>query len=220
MRTPTLCSITGSAPMRLRRWRSNKSHPMIEISSLVIHTKFKPGRISNLPAGVTPIHLLSGIGGTSFAFGCNAAVKDDCGKIYRVKGKTFSGEVDFEHGNFDYLMGADVDQYDAEVRQETLNWGKWFVQTTGVNGFRLDAVKHIPHSFFKTWMEELRAHFKGRELFAVGEYWTGSLAELQRYAGVTDGTMRLFDVPLHYKFHAASKNGHDFDLSKFSTTRW
>ena len=47
------------------------------------------------------------------AFGCNAAVKDDCGHIYRVKGKTFSGgEVSFEHGNFDYLMGADVDQYD------------------------------------------------------------------------------------------------------------
>jgi alpha-amylase len=148
------------------------------------------------------------------AFGCNAALKDDCGHIYRVKGKTFSGEVDFEHGNFDYLMGADVDQYDAEVQEETLRWGKWFLETTGVNGFRLDAVKHIPFSFFKSWMEQLREHLKGRELFAVGEYWSGDLGELQRYAKVTDGAMRLFDVPLHYKFHEASKKGRGFDLSK------
>jgi hypothetical protein len=35
--------------------------------------------------------------------------------IYRVVGKTFSGEVCFEAGNFDYLMGADVDTYHVLV---------------------------------------------------------------------------------------------------------
>jgi alpha-amylase len=148
------------------------------------------------------------------AFGCNAAVKGDCGRIYRVKGKTFSGEVCFEHGNFDYLMGADVDQYDDEVREESLEWGKWFVDTTGVNGLRLDAVKHIPASFFNYWLDGLRAHLKGRELFAVGEHWSGAVADLQQYADATGGVMRLFDVPLHYKFHEASLNGPDFDMSQ------
>jgi alpha-amylase len=148
------------------------------------------------------------------AFGCNAAVKGDAGRIYRVKCKTFSGEVCFEHGNFDYLMGADVDQYDPEVREEMHNWGRWFVGTTGVNGLRLDAVKHIPASFFKHWISELRAHVKDRALFAVGEYWSGDVADLRHYADETGGVMRLFDVPLHYKLQAASKAGSHGDLSK------
>jgi len=122
--------------------------------------------------------------------------------------------VDFEYGNFDYLMGADVDQYHPEVREETLKWGKWFIETTGVNGLRLDAVKHIPFSLFVWWLKELRAHFKDRQLFAVGEYWSGSLDALQKYAAATNGSMRQFDVPLHYRFHEASKRGRDFDLSK------
>ena len=148
------------------------------------------------------------------AFGSDASKKDYRGRIYRVKGKNFSGEVDIEHGNFDYLMGADVDQYDEDVRNETLKWGKWFIETTGVNGLRLDAVKHIPYSFFTWWLGELRSYFKGRELFAVGEYWSGSLDALQKYAAETTGAMRQFDVPLHYRLHEASKKGRDFDLSK------
>ena len=147
------------------------------------------------------------------AFGCNAAVKDDCGKIYRRVDKNFSGEVDFEHGNFDYLMGADVDQYHPDVRNEEFEWGKWIVETTNLNGFRLDAVKHIPASFYKEWFEKLRAHFPDRELFGVGEYWTGDLAEMQKYIGVTAGVMRLFDVPLHFKLHQASKQGREFNMT-------
>lgn len=35
---------------------------------------------------------------------------------------------------------------------------------------------------------------------------------LQHYLNLTEGTMSLFDVPLHMKFHQASKSGKDFDL--------
>src|SRR5687768_9209190 len=38
------------------------------------------------------------------AFSANADAPDEHGKIYRVVGKSFSGEVCFEFGNFDYLM--------------------------------------------------------------------------------------------------------------------
>ncbi len=130
--------------------------------------------------------------------------------IFRRKDKNFSGEVASEHGNFDYLMGADVDQYHPDVRAEELAWGKWFIDTTNVNGFRLDAVKHMPYSFYVYWFKELREHFKDREIFAVGEYWSGSMDDLRKYIDTTKGTMRLFDVPLHYKLHAASKQGRDF----------
>jgi alpha-amylase len=133
-------------------------------------------------------------------------------QLYLFADKTFSGDVSFEQGNFDYLMGADVDVYNEEVREELFRFGRWFVDTTGVDGFRLDALKHIPATFFKDWLNHLREHFDGHEMFAVGEYWTADLEELDSYLGKVDGAMRLFDVPLHYKLLAASQGGQDFDL--------
>lgn len=148
------------------------------------------------------------------AFGCNAAVKDDCNRIYRVRGKKFSTEVDLEYGNFDYLMGADVDQHNPDVRAELTQWAEWYVRTTGINGFRIDAVKHMPAGFFKQWFADVRKAFPDRELFGVGEYWTGNMDAIQKYLSATDGAMRLFDVPLHFHFQEASKKGHDYDLRK------
>jgi alpha-amylase len=136
------------------------------------------------------------------------------GKIYRRADKNFSGEVSKEHGNFDYLMGASVDQYHPEVRREELEWAKWFIETTNVDGFRLDAVKHIASSFYVDFFKQLRAHFKHREIFAVGEYWSGSIDDIRSYVDRTRGMARLFDVPLHYRLCEASKVGRDFDLSK------
>jgi alpha-amylase len=148
------------------------------------------------------------------AFGADANQPNAGNKIYRVLGKTFSGEVCFEYGNFDYLMGADVDTYHPDVRADLFHWGEWFLETTGVHGFRLDAVKHIPASFYKDWFTHLRAKFPDRELFAVGEYWSGDLRELKHYVDMTHGVMRLFDVPLHFRFRDASKAGRNYDLSK------
>lgn len=148
------------------------------------------------------------------AFGANAAAPDEKGKIYRAVNKTFSGEVAMEFGNFDYLMGADVDHYHPEVRDDLFAWGRWFVDTAKVDGFRLDAVKHIPASFYRDWFNHLRTHFGGKELFGVGEYFTGDVAEMQHYIEQTEGVMRLFDVPLHYNFRDASEKGKDYDLSK------
>lgn len=145
------------------------------------------------------------------AFGANADAPGE-NKIFRVKGKTFSGEVSFEYGNFDYLMGADVDTYNPEVREELFGWMRWFIQRTGVRGFRLDAVKHIPASFYRDAFKHLRGHFKDRELFGVGEFWSPNIAELHDYLRETEGVMRLFDVPLHFKLHEASKRGNHYDL--------
>lgn len=148
------------------------------------------------------------------AFGCNAAAPHDCNKIYRVKGKSFSGEVCLEYGNFDYLMGVDVDTYHPDVRAELFRWGEWFLETTRAQGFRLDAVKHIPASFYRDWFCHLREKYPEKEVFGMGEYWSANRDELKCYLHNTDGVMRLFDVPLHYKFMEASRKGRDYDLSK------
>jgi alpha-amylase len=135
----------------------------------------------------------------------------DTSMIYLLAGKTFDDYVSLEYGNYDYLMGCDLDFQNEEVRQELSAWGKWFLDTAGVDGFRLDAVKHIPSWFFTGWLDELRRH-AGRDLFAVGEYWSPDLEPLLAYIDRTGGKMSLFDVPLHYNFHKAGRAGSSYDM--------
>lgn len=125
--------------------------------------------------------------------------------IFKFINKDWANEVDEEFGNFDYLMGADIDFQNEEVKKELLNWGKWYIETTDVDGFRLDAVKHINADFYEQWLKELRKDQK-EEIFAVGEYWSGDVSKLHRYITETNGEISLFDVPLHYNFYNASRD--------------
>ena len=132
--------------------------------------------------------------------------------IFKFKEKNWNEAVDEEYGNYDYLMGADIDFSNSKVVEECTKWGKWYIEFTGIDGLRLDAVKHIPADFYKKWIEDMRNHSK-KELFTVGEYWSGDVEKLHRYITETDGKISLFDVPLHYNFYSASKD-ENFDLSK------
>lgn len=131
--------------------------------------------------------------------------------IYRFIGKEWDSDVDGEFGNYDYLMGVDLDMSDEEVVEELNHWGEWYFETTGVDGFRLDAVKHIDFSFYKNWLTHLRRKFQ-KPIFAVGEYWNSELEILETYIEKTKGVLSLFDVPLHFNmFHASISNGY-FDM--------
>lgn len=132
--------------------------------------------------------------------------------IFKFKDKQWNQEVDEEYGNYDYLMGADLDFNNKEVVEECKRWGKWFLETAKPTGFRLDAVKHIPAIFYKDWITYLREETK-QELFTVGEYWTGDISKLHKYIELTEGKISLFDIPLHYNFYQASKDTN-YDLSK------
>ncbi len=131
--------------------------------------------------------------------------------IFKLGNKQWEQEVDKENGNFDYLMGASLDLSRDDVQEELYRWGSWFVRTTGVDGFRLDAVKHMRFSFYKEWLHALREEF-GKEFFSVAEYWHRDLAALKNYVEVTGGAASLFDVPLHFRFKEASESGADFDM--------
>jgi alpha-amylase len=133
--------------------------------------------------------------------------------IYLLKGKSFDSNVDLEKGNFDYLMGCDLDMRNSEVQGEIKYWGEWVYDTTNVDGFRFDAVKHVSAGFFPEWLEHVRHHAK-RDLFAVGEYWSYEVEALHNFIDVTEGKVDLFDAPLHLNFHLASQAGENYDLSK------
>lgn len=120
-------------------------------------------------------------------------------------------EVDEELGNFDYLMGADVEFRNKAVYEELKYWGRWLSDQVQVGGFRLDAAKHIPAWFFRDWVGHMRESVDP-ELFVVAEYWHPDMAALGSYLELVDRQLMLFDVALHYNFHDASKQGADFDM--------
>ena len=132
--------------------------------------------------------------------------------VWLFEGKQWNENVNDELGNYDYLMGSDVHVIDPAVSAEMDRWGRWYVETTGVDGLRLDALKHVGADFFARWLPELR-RATGRALPAVGEYWSRDVAELEGYLE-TVPFMSLFDVPLHFHLHAASTSNGDVDLSR------
>lgn len=133
--------------------------------------------------------------------------------VYKFYGKHWDETVDKENGNYDYLMGADIDLNNVDVVNELKNWGKWYVDTTGVDGFRLDAVKHIRREFYPEWLEVLR-NYKEKKMFAVGEYWSANIDTISEFINKTDRCMSLFDVPLHYNFYRASISNGEFNMSQ------
>ena len=132
--------------------------------------------------------------------------------IYKFYGKHWDENVDSENGNYDYLMGADIDLNNFDVVNELKTWGRWYLENAGFSGFRLDAVKHIRAEFFPEWLGKLRDD-TGRELFSVGEYWSANINTLQNYIEKTENCMSLFDVPLHYNLYRASISNGEFNMS-------
>ena len=138
---------------------------------------------------------------------------DSSGGIYRFCGKHWAAETDPEKGNFDYLMGMNVDMSNPQVVRETKKWLKWYIDETGIDALRLDAVKHISFPFYRELLGSIRED-TGLELPAVGEYWSAELGRLLHYLEAVDDRMSLFDVALHYNFFAASQGGADYDLRR------
>lgn len=135
----------------------------------------------------------------------------DANVIYLIEGKRFQDDVDLDKGNADYLLGNNIDINSEDVRKELLYWGEWYVETTGVDGFRFDAAKHVRAGFFLDWLEHLREH-TGKELFALGEYWSYEQAALEHFIERTERAIRLYDTRLQNNFSVASKQGGEYDL--------
>ena len=152
--------------------------------------------------------------------GTDYNAENDKNAIYMIQGleKGWSDDntVDNEYGNYDYLMFADIDYENADVVQEVLNWADWYIKETGVDGFRLDAIKHINYHFLKNMIDSVREN--GRpDFFMVGEYWKTDYETIHDYLEETDFTLDLFDVSLHYNFYSASNQGSDYDLRELAT---
>lgn len=133
-------------------------------------------------------------------------------RISSERHKGWSRWVDTENGNYDYLLGIDIDHRHPEVRDDLFSWGSWILDTTGACGFRLDAIKHMDRKFLFEFIKRTRDHPDRKRLFAVSEYWSANLQLIIPYIRAFHGQTSFFDVPLHENFHRASKAGASYDL--------
>ncbi|STL91979.1 alpha-amylase [Escherichia coli] len=105
-------------------------------------------------------------------------------------------------------MGENIDFRNHAVTEEIKYWARWVMEQTQCDGFRLDAVKHIPAWFYKEWIEHVQ-EVAPKPLFIVAEYWSHEVDKLQTYIDQVEGKTMLFDAPLQMKFHEASRMGRD-----------
>ena len=109
----------------------------------------------------------------------------------------------------------------SPVFQEMTDAAKGWIDR-GVDGFRLDAVKHIYHNaksdenpvFLKKFYDELNTYYKGKgktdELYVVGEV----LSDAEEVAPYYKGLPALFEFSFWYRLEWAINNGTGRYLQK------
>ena len=122
-------------------------------------------------------------------------------------GKNWAQDVCTEFGNFDYLLLANFDSSNSEVRSDAKRWGEWITNELSLSGFRIDAIKHISRDFAKDWIGHLNGVFGSNRLFFLGEYWAppAGAAELCDFLDKMEHSMSLYDPGLVTRFSILSK---------------
>jgi alpha-amylase len=144
-------------------------------------------------------------------------------RIYKFRGagKGWDPQVSTEKGNYAYLMGADLDFQHPDVKSHLKDWGVWYTNTAKLDGFRIDATKHIMSSYFNEWLYHVRQATGKSGAFAVSEYWERDINVLNAYVNSVNGSandkMSAFDVPLHAKFESAANANGGFDMGSLLT---
>ena len=128
-------------------------------------------------------------------------------------GSGFSWGVSGEKGNFDYLMNADIDHSNPEVRKEIFSWFDWLVDFIDFDGVRFDALKHIDDKFMYDFIDHVK-DITDDDFYLFGEYWNSSLDASNHFMYETKYNIDLFDVGLHFNFYQASLDGGNYDLRK------
>lgn len=126
--------------------------------------------------------------------------------IYKITKprKYWATDVSDEHGNYDFLMFANLDHTHPEVRADIFKWAEWIGSELPISGMRIDAAKHFSAAFQKQFVDHLR-NTVGADYFIVGEYWRGDVRHLLNYLKVMGYGVSLFDVPLLGRFAVTSK---------------
>ena len=101
----------------------------------------------------------------------------------------------------------DLAQENAAVTAFILDVSRYWIETTGCDGFRLDAVKHIPISFWERYNKEVKA-MAGDDFILMGEVFWGEAERIKPYHNL--GFDLLFDIPGYYAIRNTFNKGGSF----------
>ena len=100
-------------------------------------------------------------------------------------------------------------------------WGEWFRAQTGVDGYRLDAVKLVEPAFLDGFSARVRRQPapSGGPFFLVGEFWDTNQDLLSRFQAATRRQMSLFDFGLFYALWDMTEKPGAFDMRTLLSRR-
>jgi glycosidase len=117
-----------------------------------------------------------------------------------------------------YLPDFDFDNQAA--RKASVDNAVWWLQQSGADGFRLDAIKHVENA----WLTDLRARLNsdveaktGAHPWLVGETYTGDMGFINSFVSPCSKLDGQFDFPLRAKLLeiVLQRKGAMSDLSAF-----
>lgn len=113
----------------------------------------------------------------------------------------YNSPEEVENGDLAGL--SDLAQENPEVSRYLIDMAEWWIEQTGVDGFRLDTVRHVPKWFWKDFAREIKG---GRpDFFMIGEVWWESPYEISPYQDL--GIDGLVDFPMYYAITDAFARG-------------
>ncbi|WDZ63274.1 family 14 glycosylhydrolase [Paenibacillus polymyxa] len=119
-----------------------------------------------------------------------------------ITGADYSSNNQSKIENGDVAGLDDLNQDNPATANELKNWIKWLLNESGVDGLRVDTVKHVPKGFLKEFGQAANT-------FTIGEIFSDDPAYVGDYTRYLDAAL---DFPMYYTIKDVF--GHDQSMRK------
>lgn len=102
----------------------------------------------------------------------------------------------------------DLAQDNPETYEYLMKNTLWWIEQTGVDGIRLDAIKHVQKDFWTKFVPEVKERSGKEDLFVMGEAFHGDPRVVSDYQKI--GIDSVFDLPLYYTIRETLGQGQSF----------
>ncbi|WP_416145702.1 alpha-amylase family glycosyl hydrolase [Paenibacillus polymyxa] len=119
-----------------------------------------------------------------------------------ITGADYNSNNQWKIENGDVAGLDDLNQDNPATANELKNWIKWLLNESGVDGLRVDTVKHVPKGFLKDFDQAANT-------FTLGEIFSGDPAYVGDYTRYLDAAL---DFPMYYTIKDVF--GHDQSMRK------
>lgn len=103
----------------------------------------------------------------------------------------YNNKEQLENGWLDGL--PDFNTENPDVRKYLIDMAKWWITQTGIDGYRIDTVRHIPKDFWVEFSNEIKKSFP--DFYTVGEVFDNNPSVVGDYQNT--GLSGLLDFPTY-----------------------